>query len=303
MLHLNAAQVRALLPWPPLIEAMSHALQAFSTGTARQPLRSVTELPNGGCLFTMPAYLPHPPALGAKLVSICPANAALGLETHQATLVMLNPATGEPAAILEATELTAMRTAAVSALSVNALARNDAQHLAILGSGAQAHAHVDAFRTLRPWQSIRAWSPSPQRLAHFAASHDIEPASSPQAAIHHADVILLATSSHQPVINAAWVQPGTHIISIGAPRPTEREIDPALLQQATIFVDSRVSAQAESGDIRLTPGIIITAELGEVLAGTAPGRTSPHEITIFKSLGLAVEDLAAGALVLQTLPS
>jgi len=303
MLHLNAAQLRPLLHWPGLIEAMSHALQAFSTGAARQPLRTVTELPNGACLFTMPAYLPHPPALGAKLVTICPANAALGIETHQATLVMLHPATGESAAILEATELTAMRTAAVSALSVNALARNDAQHLAILGSGAQARAHVDAFRTLRPWRSIRAWSPTPQRLAHFAATHNIEAAPSAEAAIANADVILLATSSRQPVFNATWVQPGAHIISIGAPRPTEREIDPALLQQATIFVDSRASAEAESGDIRLTPGITIQAELGEVLAGTAPGRTSSHEITIFKSLGLAVEDIAAGALILQALSS
>ncbi|MBL8176590.1 MAG: ornithine cyclodeaminase family protein [Bryobacterales bacterium] len=303
MRSLDAAQVRRSLHWPALIEAMRAALIAFSQGAARQPLRTVTELPNGGCLFTMPAWLPHPPALGAKLVSICPSNATLGIETHQATLVMLHPSTGQTAAILEATGLTAMRTAAVSALSVEALARLDAQHLAILGTGAQARSHLDAFRHIRLWQSIRAWSPSPQRLAQFAATHNIEAASSPEHAVRNAGVILLATSSPTPVIDEAWVQPGAHVISIGAPRPTEREIDPALLHRATIVVDSRVSALAESGDIRLTPNIAIHAELGEVLARTAPGRATRAEITIFKSLGLAVEDVAAGALVLHSLSS
>ncbi|MFN7933570.1 MAG: ornithine cyclodeaminase family protein [Bryobacteraceae bacterium] len=300
MLYLNAAEVRALLRWEDLIEAMAGALQAFSEGRARQPLRMVTELPGGGCLFAMPAFLPNPPSLGTKLVTICPGNAALGKETHQATLVMLNAGTGEMAAVLEAAHLTAMRTAAVSALSLRALGRSDSQRLCVLGSGAQARAHVEGFRKQRDWHWIRAWSPSATRLTRFAEECGIEKAPSAEAAARDADVIVLATSSAEPVLQAGWVAPGAHVISVGAPRPSEREMDPELLRKARVFVDSRASALAESGDIRES-GAPVVAELGEVLAGTAKGRLRDDEITVFKSLGLAVEDVAAGAIVLATL--
>ncbi len=301
MRYCSAAEVRSLVRWPDLLEAMDGALRAFSSGAARQPLRTVTELPEGGCLFTMPAFLTRPPALGTKLVSICPQNGALGKETHQATLVMLNAGTGELEAVLEATELTAMRTAAVSALSCRALAREDSRRLCVLGSGAQARAHVEAFRHLREWDSMQAWSPSAERRARFAEECAVEAALSAEEAVRGADVIVLATSSAEPVLRAQWVRPGAHVISVGAPRPSEREMDPQLLRGARVFVDSRVSALAESGDIRACAGLAIAAELGEVLAGAAKGRTSPKEITVFKSLGLAVEDVAAGALVLEAL--
>ncbi len=301
MRYCSAAEVRSLVRWPDLLEAMDGALRAFSSGAARQPLRTVTELPEGGCLFTMPAFLSHPPALGTKLVSICPQNAALGKQTHQATLVMLDARTGELEVVLEATELTAMRTAAVSALSCRALARADSKSLCVLGSGAQARAHVDGFRRLREWNSVQAWSPCGEHLARFAEQCAVEAASSAEEAVRGADVIVLATSSAQPVLRAEWVSPGAHVISVGAPRPGEREMDPELLRAARVFVDSRVSALAESGDIQSCEGLAIAAELGEVLAGTAKGRTSPEEITVFKSLGLAVEDVAAGVLVLEVL--
>lgn len=297
MIYLNAEQVHALLRWEDLLTAMEGALRAFSAGRARQPLRSVTELPEGGCLFAMPAYIPEPPWLGTKLVSICPGNAALGKETHQATLVMLDAGTGEMAAVLEAAHLTAMRTAAVSALSIRVLARSDAQRLCVLGSGAQARAHVEGFRQLRDWQWIRAWSPSLARLSRFAAECGVEAAPSAETAVRDADVIVLATSSAAPVLRADWVATGAHVISVGAPRPSEREMDPELLRRARVFVDSRVSALAESGDIRES-GVPIVAELGEVLAGASKGRMRDDEITVFKSLGLAVEDVAAGAMVL-----
>lgn len=297
MLYLNAEEVRALLCWEDLLQAMDGALQAFSEGTARQPLRTVTELPAGGCLFAMPAFLPNPPSLGTKLVSICPGNAALGKETHQATLVMLDAGTGEMAAVLEAAQLTAMRTAAVSALSLRALGRSDAQRLCVLGSGAQARAHIQGFRQQRDWRWIRAWSPSPPRLSRFTEECGIEKAPSAEAAARDADVIVLATSSSEPVLRAGWVAPGTHVISVGAPRPSEREMDPELLRTARVFVDSKESALAESGDIRES-GAPIVAELGEVLAGIAKGRIRDDEITVFKSLGLAVEDVAAGAMIL-----
>ena len=297
MVYLNAAEVRALVRWPELLVAMDGALQAFSAGRARQPLRTVTELPGGGCLFTMPAYLPEPRALGTKLVSICPGNTVLGKETHQATLVMLDASTGEMAAVLEAAELTAMRTAAVSALSVRALGRSDAKRLCVLGSGAQARAHVEGFRQLRGWRWIRAWSPSSRRLLRFATASGVEAAPSAEAAVRDADTIVLATSSVTPVIRAEWVAAGAHVISVGAPRPSEREMDPELLRNARVFVDSWASALAESGDVRES-GVPIAAELGEVLAGAASGRGSDDEITVFKSLGLAVEDVAAGAMIL-----
>lgn len=299
MLYLNAEEVRALLRWEDLLTAMDGALRIFSDGRARQPLRTVTELPGGGCLFAMPAYIPSPPSLGTKLVSICPGNAALGKETHQATLVMLDAETGEMAAVLEAAQLTAMRTAAVSALSLRALGRIDSQRLCVLGSGAQARAHVEGFRQLREWQWVRAWSPSAARLSRFAAECGVEGAPSAEAAVRDADVIVLATSSAEPVLCADWVAAGAHVISVGAPRPSEREMDPKLLRKARVFVDSRASALAESGDIRES-GVPIVAELGEVLADAAKGRMRDDEITVFKSLGLAVEDVAAGAMILTT---
>jgi alanine dehydrogenase len=291
-LFLDAAQIRSRVEWPRLMQVLERALISFSTGKAVQPLRTVIDFP-AGCLFSMPAYLDDPRALGAKLVTICPGNTAI--ETHQATLIMLDPDTGELKALLDGAAITQLRTAAVSALSVRELARPDSKVLAIIGSGVQARGHVEALRASHRFDEVRAWSPSASHLAAFTAEAGMNSAPSAAAAVRDADVIVLATSSSQPVIQREWVKPGAHVISVGAPRPSQREIDPDLIQCSRLYVDSRVSALAESGDV--TPQSDIIGELGELLAKRIPGRRTASEITIFKSLGLAVEDLAAGALL------
>lgn len=255
-------------------------------------------------MFSMPAYLADPRALGAKLVTICPHNQTVA--THQATLVMLDPDTGQLRALLDGGAITELRTAAASALSVRGLSNANAKSLAVLGSGVQARGHVEALRRVRDFTAIRSWSPNSNRLAEFTRALDVEPANSAEDAVRDADVIVLATSASQPVIQRDWVKPGAHIISVGAPRPHQREMDPQLLAAARVYVDSRISALVESGDIvqAIAQGLIaeshIVGELGELLAGTVPGRQTDREITIFKSLGLAVEDIATGALLLAT---
>jgi alanine dehydrogenase len=292
-LFLDAAQIRSRIKWPQLMQVLERALIAFSAGRAAQPLRTIIDFP-AGCLFSMPAYLDDPRALGAKLVTICPGNTAI--ETHQATLIMLDPDTGELKALLDGAAITQLRTAAVSALSVRELARPDSKVLAIIGAGVQARGHVEALRALRTFQQVRAWSPTPTRLAAFTAEANIEATPSAAAAVCDADVIVLATSSSQPVIAKEWVKPGAHIVSVGAPRPSQREIDPALIESSQLYVDSRISALAESGDVTSQSPII--GELGELLARQIPGRQTATEITIFKSLGLAVEDIATAALLI-----
>ncbi|MBI3679911.1 MAG: ornithine cyclodeaminase family protein [Acidobacteria bacterium] len=307
---LSEDQVRALVSAGDLVDTMERALIAFSCGEARQPLRTVLELASpADFFFHMPAVLADPPLAGAKLVTLCPDNAGLGLPTHQATIVVVDAHTGLLKAVLAGRYLTEARTAAVSAVSARALARSDADVLAILGSGVQARAHLEALPQVRAFREIRAWSPHSERLMRFVADsrEKVTAASSAAEAVADAGVIVLATSSSTPVIARDWVKPGAHVISVGAPRPSMREMDPDLVASCRLFVDSRLSALAESGDIvrgiregRFTEAHIV-AELGEVLAGQVPGRRSDNEITVFKSLGLAVEDLAAAAEVLRRL--
>jgi ornithine cyclodeaminase/alanine dehydrogenase-like protein (mu-crystallin family) len=247
-----------------------------------------------------------PPVAGAKIVSIVPANAGLGLATHQAAVILLDPETGVLQAVIEARYLTEARTAAVSALSVRELARKDAGILAILGSGAQARSHLAVLPSVRTFHQIRVWSPAGAHLERFVreAGSAVVAARSAEDAVRDAGVIVLATSSGTPVIDRDWVSDGAHVISVGAPRPHQREIDPRLLQAARIFVDSKSAALSESGDIisALRDGLIeesaIAGELGHLLAGSVTGRQHGSEITLFKSLGLAVEDLTAARLVL-----
>jgi len=297
----NHHEIRSRVAWPQLLDSIERALIAFSRGEANQPLRTVIDFP-AGCLFSMPAYLSDPPALGAKLVTICSSNKTIA--THQATLVMLHPETGELLALFDGGAITELRTAAASLLSVRELATPGARHLAILGAGVQARGHVEALRATRELESVRVWSPSADRRLQFARSLNVEAAISPEDAVRDADMIVLATSSSEPVLRREWVSDGAHIVSVGAPRPHQREMDPELLAVSRLYVDSRTSALAESGDIVqaiarnvIAPSHII-GELGELLAGSVPGRQSADEITIFKSLGLAVEDVATGALLL-----
>ncbi len=284
-----------------LIDAMEKALVEFSAGRIEQPVRTIFPYGDAGAFFgLMPSHAPALPALGAKLVTVAPANTARGLGTHQAIIVMLDPATGIVQAVMDGRYITEARTAAVSAVSARLLAREDAKVLGILGSGVQARSHLEALKLVRNFQEVRAWSPTKERLQKFAGETGVRAMDSAEAVVRGADVIAAVTASPEPVVQNEWVAEGAHVIAAGACIPTQRELDPALVARARLIVDSREAALKEAGDVVM--GIAegrwtarhIEAELGQL-----PKRKNPREITVFKSLGLAVEDLFSAHLVLQ----
>jgi alanine dehydrogenase len=306
-LCLGEADVRAVLPMPDLIGAMETALAAFSSGQVVQPVRQIVEMGAAALFAAMPGCMRDPAVLGAKLVAVIGANQARGLPTHRASILLLDPETGALIALMDGRLITEMRTAAVSAVSAKYMARADTGALAILGSGVQARSHLEALTLWRAFPEVRVWSPTPDHVRQFAAASPVPVRACQTAAeaVRGADVLVLATASASPVVEDIWVAPGAHVISVGACRPNQREMDPALVARARVVVDSRASAFHESGDIvlgiaegRFTRSHVV-AELGEVVSGGVPGRTSEREITIFKSLGLAVEDLAAAHLAYQ----
>ena len=301
---LSEVDVRAVLSMPELIEVTEQAVTAFSAGRVNQPVRTVLETP-GGFFASMPAYLESPRAMGAKLVTVFHGNAERGLPTHLATIVLLDPGTGELLATMDGRFITEARTAAASAVAVRHLAREDASRLAILGSGVQAHSHLEALPLVRKFTEVRCWSPTPANRERFAAEPHPVPvraAGSAEAATRGADVIVLVTASSTPVVQDAWIKPGACVISVGACRPNQREMDGALVARGRLVVDSRAAALRESGDVvqSIREGRFgedhIAAELGEVAANPKLGRTAPDQVTIFKSLGMAVEDVAAADL-------
>ena len=293
-LYLNEGQVKKHLPMAELIAAMEKALIEFSAGKVTQPVRSVINVdPLGGFLGLMPSLTPD--GLGLKAVTFYPSNAERGIPTHMATIFLVDPHTGTPLAIMDGRLITEMRTAAVSAAATKLLAAPDAKILAILGSGVQAHSHVEALRLVRQFGEIRVWSPTSEHAKRFAK--EIEAiAMSAEQAVHGADVIVTATNSKTPVLKGAWLKPGCHVNAIGACRPDWRELDDEAMSNV-VFVDSREGALNESGDVILS-GAEIYAELGEALAEKVPSRA--NETTIFKSLGMAVEDIAAAMLVYRS---
>jgi ornithine cyclodeaminase/alanine dehydrogenase-like protein (mu-crystallin family) len=301
-LLLNEAEVRSLLPMPDLIASMETALAAFSTGGVVQPVRSVLDIADRHAFFgVMPAYVAATPAMGVKLVTVYHSNLEKGLPSHLATILLFDPETGALDAILDGRYITEARTAAVSAVSAKKLAREDATTLAIIGSGVQARSHFEAMRCVRNFNDVRAWSPTRANLDAFCKETGATPADSAEAAVRDADVIALTTASPTPVLFDAWVKPGTHIAAVGACRPNQRELDPALVARSRVFVDSKAAALKEAGDIimainegRITADHIV-AELGDA----ATKRNTADEVTIFKSLGLAVEDVAAAHLVVS----
>lgn len=312
---LGEKDVRAVLSMDDLIAAMETALDQFSGGGVRQPLRSVVDIGDGHAFYgVMPAYITRPPALGTKLVSVYHSNAALGLPSHLATIVLLDPETGELQAVMDGRYITEARTAAVSAASAKHLARSDARVLAVLGSGVQARSHIEALTRVRPFEEVRVWGRDAGRvraLLDELAPHFVQgparlvAAASAHAAADGADVIALVTASREPVLTRASVRDGAHICAVGACRPDQREMDTALVRDACVFVDSRVGALAEAGDlvIPIREGAIdashIAGEIGDVFGGRTPGRRNAAEITIFKSLGMAVEDVAAARLAFE----
>lgn len=288
---LDEAAVRRLLSLEELIPAVAQGLAALSRGQVVQPVRVVLPVSeHHGFFGLMPAYSG---SLGAKLVTFYPNNR--GVPTHHALIVLFDPETGAPSAVMDGRLITELRTAAASAVATQALARPDATTLAILGSGVQATSHLEALRLVRPIGEVRVWSPHNARA--FAALHQVTAAPSAEAAVRGADIIVVATSSTSPVLEGRWISAGAHINAIGATRPNWRELDDEVLARSRLFVDSREASRQESGDV-IASGRI-DAEIGEIVAGTAQGRGSRDEITLFKSVGVAVEDLVSAELVYQ----
>jgi ornithine cyclodeaminase/alanine dehydrogenase-like protein (mu-crystallin family) len=295
---LDATEVRRLLDLDRLIDAMEDALMAFSSGEARQPVRQALPVPqHGGFFVVMPALLGG--AMGTKLVSFYPRNAERGLETHMALVALFDPATGEPLVVMDGTYLTEMRTAAVSAAATRRLAAPDARVLAILGSGVQARSHLELLSRVRDFETVRVWSPTRDHVERFVAAarerHGDRVAASPSAeqAVRGASVVVTATSATEPVLRSAWLQPGAHVNAVGACVAGWRELDDDVMENV-VYVDSRAAAVVESGDVILSR-CEVHAELGELFAGKVAPRS--EETTVFKSLGLAVEDVAAASLV------
>ncbi|HTI05228.1 MAG TPA: NAD(P)-binding domain-containing protein [Gemmatimonadales bacterium] len=288
---LDEPTVAQRLNYSELIPAIADALAALSAGRVVQPVRTVLPItPHQGFFAVMPAYAG---SLGAKLVTFYPKN--VGVHTHHALIVMLKPETGEPLAVMDGRLITEMRTAAASAVATDRLARKNAAVLGIIGSGVQAKSHLAALRHVRSFEEVRVWSP--RNAKAFAERHSVKAAGSAADAVRDADVVVVAASATTPILKGAWLSPGTHVNAIGATRPDWRELDDDLVATARVFVDSREAALRESGDVIAAKSEV--TEIGAVVAGTAPGRRNEQEITLFKSVGVAVEDVAAAALVLR----
>jgi thiomorpholine-carboxylate dehydrogenase len=280
---------------------MEKALIDFSAGKVTQPVRQVIPVdPPGGFYGIMPALTPR--GLGQKIVTFYPPNAEKGIPTHMALIVLNDPQTGAPLAVLDGRLITEMRTAAVSAAATNLLAPKNSKVLAILGSGVQARSHIEALRLVRNFEEIRVWSPNAARADQLAKEIGARTGrlgvatacqASAEDAVRGADVVVTVTSSTTPVLRGAWLKSGCHVNAVGACRPDWRELDDDAMCNV-IFVDSREAAMKESGDVILS-GSKIYAELGEAFAGKIDFRA--NETTVFKSLGMAVEDIAAALLV------
>ena len=306
VLILNSLQIKQLLSIVDCIELMADALSALARDEVHQPLRTIVRPPNArGLLGLMPAYRSgERGAFGLKAITVFPENPSHGKDAHQGAVTLFSRETGELLALMNASEITAIRTAAVSAVATRLLAREDAHELAIIGAGVQARSHLTALAGVRSIRRARVSARNfdhAQQLADEVQSNfafPIEPVRSNEEAVRGADIIVTATSSLKPVINKEWISGGAHINAIGTHSPNSREIDSATMAATRIFVDRRESALNESGDYLLAAkeGVVtpesIVGEIGELLLGKISGRTSESEITLFKSLGLAVEDVA-----------
>lgn len=299
---LNAGEVEQLLDMPGCMAAMEEALIGLAHGEAYLPLRPVVKPPGEPTFFgLMPTFRGGArPLYSLKTIVVAPENAARGLDPHQGTVTLYDGVDGHVVAVMNATPITAIRTAAVSGVATRALSREDSQVLAIVGAGHQAHPHIAAMLEARQFEQIKIAARSMESAERLAAEWPLAVAvDTAEEALRDADVVCTVTSSAEPVVLGEWLKPGAHVNAVGACLPTVRELDGDAVARATLFVDRRESCEHEAGDYLLAveEGVIgadhIRAELGEVLAGEVPGRTSEEEITVFESLGLAVEDLAA----------
>jgi ornithine cyclodeaminase len=303
-------EVAGLLPMHECIDAMADAFRALAMGDAVLPLRQVVSLrgsPN--LLALMPGQLGvssrERSAVGAKVITVFPGNDATPLDSHLGVVLLFEAEMGRLLAIIDASSVTAIRTAAVSGVATKLLSNPDAGDLAILGAGVQAMTHLEAMRSVRTLRRVRVWSRTAARGAKFAEkAHQkfgvaVEVSASAEACVRAADLVCTVTASREPVLRGAWIPDGAHVNAVGAALPTARELDSEAVTRSRVFVDRRESALAEAGDILIpmSEGVInadhIRGDLGAVLMGAAEGRASPRDITLFKSLGLAIEDLAA----------
>jgi ornithine cyclodeaminase len=306
-LVLSHQEVLELLPINECIAVMREALIALAAGKAHQPLRTVIRPPGAkGVMGLMPAYMSGvPAAFGLKAICVFPGNPGKGKDSHQGAVLLFSAETGELLAMMNASAITAIRTAAVSGVATDLLARVDACNLAILGSGVQARSHLTAMSQVRSVKRCRIASRHLEHAQNFAEqmrqdfSFALEPVETVEEALEGADLIVTATTAVEPIVRREWIAAGAHLNLVGSSTPHAREVDSATMAAASLFVDRRESTINEAGDyiIAARDGVIgpnhIRAEIGEVLKGDKPGRTSPEEITLFKSLGLAIEDLFA----------
>ena len=307
LLVLSEHDVRQLLDMESCVEAMEEVLSALARGELFQPLRFVGRPAGAANLIgLMPAHRGgDAPAWALKEIVVTPDNPTRGLDAHQGGVLLHDGSTGELVALLNASPVTEIRTAAVSAVATRALARADAEHVAILGAGVQARAHVHAMRTVLDDPEIRIWARNLDAAEVLAAEVGAVVAPSPDAALFGAEIVCTTTSATEPIVEHRWLASGAHVNAVGSSIPTTRELDTETVAASSLFVDRRESTLNEAGDylIPAAEGAIgpdhIKAELGEVLVGTHPGRASEDELTLFKSLGLAVEDLASAELVVR----
>ena len=305
-------EVAGLLPMRECIDVMADAFRALAIGEAGLPLRQVIKLPGSPNLFgVMPGHIgvtsreKHRGSLGAKVITVFPGNDATPLDSHLGVVLLFEPDMGRLLAIIDASSVTAIRTAAVSGVATKLLANPDAGDLAILGGGVQAMTHLEAMKTVRTLRRVRVWSRSPARAERFVEKArqkfgvTVEQMPSAESCVNGADIICTVTASREPVLQGAWISPGAHVNAVGAALPTARELDSAAVARSRVYVDRRESALAEAGDILIpmSEGVFtadhIRGEIGGLLMGTDQGRESTDDITLFKSLGLAIEDLAA----------
>lgn len=309
MLILNQADVEALLPMDKCVDLMDATFRALAGGETILPLRTIMRIPTSKAFAVMPGYINDPPTIGAKIITVFPGNHGTAYDAHQGAVLLFDPNNGSLSAILDATSVTTIRTAACSGVATRVLAKKDASTLAILGAGVQGHSHLDAMCAVRPIKTLRVWSRNrahAEELARVGREKfglDASAAVTGADAVRGADIVCTTTSSNEPVLLGDWLSPGAHVNAVGVSQPHAREIDSATVVRSRLYGDRRESVLKEPGDIimplqdgDITPDHLI-GEVGEVLVGRVEGRRSDDEITLFKSLGLAVEDLASASFV------
>lgn len=306
VLMLNGDEVRRLLPMYECMDVMADALKTLTRGDAILPLRPIMWLPEKfGVLGMMPSYLGDIRALGLKVITVFPHNHGTKFDSHIGAVMLFEAGHGQLLSIMDASQITAIRTAAVSGVATRLLAREDAHNLAILGSGVQARSHLAAMLRARDIRRIRVWSRDPEHAQKFAKRESrrhgvtVEPAWTVQEAVSGVDIICTATAAPEPILKGEWVESGTHINAVGSSVPFARELDTEAVVKSRMFVDRRESTLNEAGDFLFPKGegaitdAHILGELGELLLDQVEGRRANDEVTLFKSLGLAIEDLAA----------